>query len=118
MEQTYRTICQRLTDIADLDEGRRDLGGILSRTAELARDSLGLPFAYAAAGMDSAKLAAISLEGAGPRTEPWSEPGRVAQLVIQTRETREWSIHRRLTCGPSTQASVCEYQVLLRNFPR
>jgi diguanylate cyclase (GGDEF)-like protein len=91
MEQTYRTICQRLTDIADLDEGRRDLGGILSRTAELARDSLGLPFAYAAAGMDSAKLAAISLEGAGPRTEPWSEPGRVAQLVIQTREAREWS---------------------------
>jgi hypothetical protein len=28
---------------------------------------------------------------AGPRTEPWSEAGRVAQLVIQTREVREWT---------------------------
>jgi diguanylate cyclase (GGDEF)-like protein len=91
MEQIYRTISQRFTEIADLDEGRRDLGGILSRTAELARESLGLSLAYAAAETSTARLAVISLEGAAPRTEPWSEPGRLSQLVIQTREAREWN---------------------------
>lgn len=90
MEHIYRTICQRLTEICDLDEGRRDLGGILSRTAELAGEVLGVPLVYAAAVTETAKLAAIAQAGKPLRTEPWSEPGRLAQLVVQTRGTREW----------------------------
>jgi diguanylate cyclase (GGDEF)-like protein len=91
MEHTYRTLCQKLRDLADLDEGRRDLGGLLSRTADLTRESLGVPFAYAAATTETAKLAAPSGgENGEARPETWAKPGRMCQLVIQTREPREW----------------------------
>jgi diguanylate cyclase (GGDEF)-like protein len=92
MEHTYRTLCQNLRDLTDLDEGRRDLGGILTRAAELTRECLGVPFAYAAATMETAKLAALSRPEVGEsRPESWPLPGRLCQLIIQTREPREWT---------------------------
>ena len=92
MEHTYRTLCHKLRDLTDLDEGRRDLGGVLSRAAELTRECLGVPFAYAAATTDTAKLSALSQPGPGEtKAESWTQPGRLCQLIIQTREPREWT---------------------------
>ncbi|HYV51157.1 MAG TPA: sensor domain-containing diguanylate cyclase [Dongiaceae bacterium] len=93
MEHTYRTLCQKLRDLTDLDEGRRDLGGIISRAAELTRECLGVPFAYAAATTETSRLSALSQpEIAGEsRPESWPQPGHLCQLIIQTRQPREWT---------------------------
>ncbi len=91
-EKTYRELCQRLKDITDLDEGRRDLAGILSRTAGAARELLDAPLVYAAAAADGASLVSVAEEGAlMVRTEPWQGPGRLGRTVLQGDGCRVWT---------------------------
>ena len=87
----YRLLCQKLREVSDLDEGRRDLAGILARSAALVRDVLGTPMAYAAAAVDGASLASFAEEGALlVRTDPWEGPGRLGRMVLQDESTQAW----------------------------
>ena len=87
----YRLLCQKLREVSDLDEGRRDLAGILARSAALAREALGTPLGYAAAAVDGSSLVSFAEEGALlVRTEPWEGPGRLGRAVLQDECAHVW----------------------------
>jgi len=91
MSDRYRNLVKSLRDITDLDEGRRDLGGILSRTCALARETLESRLAFAGATVDGQSLVAVSeTETHLPRVEPWNGPGSLSEIVIENRETMSW----------------------------
>jgi diguanylate cyclase (GGDEF)-like protein len=91
MSDRYRNLVKSLRDITDLDEGRRDLGGILSRTSALARETLAGRLAFAAATVDGQSLVAVSeTDTPSPRVEPWKGPGSLGEMVIETKESMSW----------------------------
>lgn len=92
MEDRFRELCKRLKDITNLDEGRRDLAGILSRTASVAQEILGADMAYAAADVNGNNLVSVSdSRSSTTRTEEWRGPGPLGQIVLDTKETKLWS---------------------------
>jgi len=100
MEERTDALLKGLRAICELDEGRRDLGGILARAAGLAREMLDVPLVYAAAAADTVSLVSVSEAGSHlPRTEPWEGPGPISEAVLQTGEPRIW--HRGEEPEPS-----------------
>ena len=90
-QNRYRLLATRLKEIGDLDEGRRDLSGILSRAAACAGELLEAPLVYGAAAADGSSLVAVAEEDALiVRTEPWEGPGRLGQAVLQEQDARTW----------------------------
>jgi len=81
-----------LTALADLQGGRRDLSGILTRAAALARDLTGVPFAYAAVGLDTTSLVCCAQDGkAVLRTDPWEGLGPLGQRAHITGGPVVWT---------------------------
>ena len=91
MHDGYRLLCARIKDIADLDEGRRDLSGILARAAVVTQEILGVSLVYAAAAVDGASLVSIAEESSlMVRTEPWEGPGRFGRRVLDGAGPLAW----------------------------
>ena len=90
-QNRFRLLATRLREISDLDEGRRDLSGILSRAAACAGEILDLPLVYGAAAVDGSSLVAVAEKDALiVRTEPWEGPGDLGQAVLDEQEARTW----------------------------
>jgi len=90
-QNRYKLLATRVREIADLDEGRRDLSGILSRAAACAGELLQAPLVYGAAAADGSSLVAVAEEDALiVRTEPWEGPGRLGEAVLSDQEPRVW----------------------------
>lgn len=91
MDERTGALLKGLREICELDEGRRDLGGLLARAASLAREMLDVPLAYAAAAADTVSLLSVSEAGSVlPRNEAWEGPGPLGAAVLETREPRCW----------------------------
>ncbi len=87
----YRHLCAKLKDITDLDEGRRDLSGVLARAAQAGQEILGVPLVYAAAAVDGASLVSVVEESSlMVRTEPWEGPGKLGRQVLQAESLKCW----------------------------
>lgn len=85
-------LLRRLRDLADLENGRRDLAQILMRGAALLRDMYSAPEAYIAVTKDREGLVCHAREGqAVLRTDPWDGPGNLGQHVLQTENPLVWS---------------------------
>jgi diguanylate cyclase (GGDEF)-like protein len=100
MDERYRILFRKLKEMADLDEGRRDLGGILARAASVTQEALGAHLAYAAAPSPSGDLIAGAETGSPSRVEPWGSPGRLGQHVLQSKEVRLWKSGENPTPNP------------------
>jgi diguanylate cyclase (GGDEF)-like protein len=85
MEQRHKTLLQRLGAISDLDEGRRDADGILSRAATAAREALSAARACAA----FRRGIAVASEDAA-WSETWSPEGALAAAVLEAKEPLAW----------------------------
>ena len=92
MNEPYAHLARQLAGLYDLDEGRRDLAGLLTRAAALARDLVGADLAYAALGADDGGTVAISDANAeAPRVEGWEGPGVLGQKLLQSRQAVVWN---------------------------
>jgi diguanylate cyclase (GGDEF)-like protein len=90
MDDRHRLLYRKLRELGDLDEGRRDFAGLLARAAALTRDAFNTTLAYAAAPSRTGDLISVADAGSPPRTELWGGPGRLTQLVLQSKEIRHW----------------------------
>ena len=89
--ERYRTLCKQLTGLTDLDEGRRDLAGLLSHAASLAQEILAVDLAYAAVAADGSSLVSLAESGERMvRTDPWEGPGTLGRSVIQNKQVGVW----------------------------
>lgn len=85
MDQRHKTLLHRLNAISDLDEGRRDADGILSRAAAAAREALSAVRACAA----FRNAVAVASEDA-TWSEAWTPQGTLAAAVMESKEPRTW----------------------------
>ncbi len=90
-QDNYSLLSRSLRDLYDLDEGRRDLAGILNRTAALMREVLDVDLAYAAMDQDDGLAAVSESDSGGPRTETWDGPGELGSRVLETQATLTWT---------------------------
>lgn len=86
MDQRHKTLLEHLTAISDLDEGRRDAEGILSRAAVAVRETLSARRACAA----FRKGIAVATEDAA-WSETWSPEGTLAAAVLEAKQLRVWN---------------------------
>jgi diguanylate cyclase (GGDEF)-like protein len=96
MDERFRNLCQRLAALTDLDEGRRDLPGILSRAAVVLREILSATGAHATMGKETVVATAEAV-----RSEAAKGPGTLGKLVLDRKMMRTWSRGQR----PSPSAS-------------
>jgi diguanylate cyclase (GGDEF)-like protein len=86
-------VLEGLRGVTDLEAGRRDLAGLLTRAAALTREILDVPHAYLAVGLESSALMACAdARGAVPRVDPWEGPGALGRLALGSREAVYWSL--------------------------
>jgi diguanylate cyclase (GGDEF)-like protein len=72
-----------LRALADLEGGRRDLAGVLTRGAALLRDLLGAEHAQVGVALESSSLIACTQRGRTLiRTEPWEGPGALGRETL------------------------------------
>jgi len=91
MDQRYQLLCRELKNLTDLEEGRRNREGILSRAASLAQSLFGARIGYAALDAEKAGVISLAQQGAAVvRTDAWNGPGAVGRFVMQQREIRSW----------------------------
>lgn len=92
MTTTRDQFLRRLRDLADLEDGRRDLSQVLMRSAALLRDLFGSPEAYIAVTKNCEGLVCHAKEGQGVlRTDPWEGPGTLGQHALQSEAPVLWS---------------------------
>ena len=92
MDERSKELCQRLKELTNLDNGRRDLPGILSLVAAMTRDLIEAPLAYAAMNNDRADLVAVADDTySEAHADPWKGPGSLGERVLRTKESVLWS---------------------------
>jgi len=102
MDQRYQLLCKELRNLSDLEEGRRNREGILSRAASIAQNLFEARIAYAGLDHEGAGVISLAQPGAAVvRTATWSGPGQIGRFVMQQREVRTWS--RGETPAPSPE---------------
>ena len=84
---------QGIRSLGDLEGGRRDLAGVLTRAADLVRDLSDAPLAFVGLRLEpSGGIAARSRAGRDARrTEPWEGPGPLAERVIEGEAPVAWT---------------------------
>jgi diguanylate cyclase (GGDEF)-like protein len=91
MDQRYALLCRELKNLSDLEEGRRNREGILSRAASLVQTVFDARLAYAGIDHEGSGVVSVAQPGAAVvRTASWSGPGQVGRYVMQQRELRAW----------------------------
>ena len=92
MDEKSKELCRRLKELTNLDNGRRDLPGILSSVAAMTRDLIEAPLAYAAMNNDRADLVAVADDAySEAHADPWKGPGNLGERVFRTKESVVWS---------------------------
>lgn len=93
MDERYRSLCKKLPTLSDLEEGRRDLAGVLSQAASIGQETLNVDLVYAAVAADGLSLVSVAEAGGKlVRADPWEGPGRLGKAVVQNREVRSWQL--------------------------
>jgi diguanylate cyclase (GGDEF)-like protein len=96
MEKRHKTLLQRLNGICDLDEGRRDAEGILSRAAFAVREALSAARACAAF-----RRGIAVASGDAVWSETWNPDGGLSAAVLETKRLIAWTAGEEP--GPSAE---------------
>lgn len=84
-------LLKTLGNLADLESGQRDLGGVLNRIPQLVKETLNVSHAYCAVALETSSLVASSgTKDTFVRSDSWEGPGVLAREAIEHKQTQLW----------------------------